>query len=170
MSKWHIARINDKLNTKCFTQQRKSNLKCTAKIEKDKKGTPTPTYRWRKEDYNSKWEVLADFWFCGDDIDWCVKGKKHKWIIDWLEVPEVWPVLTRTNLNWEETLLLQHVGFHLQEQPTLLPRRFFSMSNIFKSILYNQQPPKDADVYPMVRNTQTIWRIANAPTIEQWNK
>jgi len=67
-------------------------------------------------------------------------------------------------------LLLQHVGFHLQEQPTLSRRCLFNMSNIFKNILYDQPPPKDVDVYLIVMNNQTIWRIANAWTIEKWNK
>lgn len=44
------------------------------------------------------------------------------------------------------------------------------MSNIFKSVLYDQPPPETVDVYPTIRNNRTIRRIANAPTIEQRNK
>ena len=114
-SKWHIARISHKSNARCQTQQHGSNIKCTSKIAKGKKGTPAPTYRGRKEEYGSKREVVANFWFCPDDIDRCMKGTKQKWVLHWPEVPEVWPVLSGTNLNWEETLLLQHAGFCLQE-------------------------------------------------------
>ncbi len=74
-------------------------MKCTAKIARGRKGTPAPTYRGRKEDYGSKREVVADFWFCGDDTKRCVKGTKRKWIIDWLELPKVWHVLIGSNLN-----------------------------------------------------------------------
>jgi len=69
------------------------------KIAKGRGGTPSPTYCRRKEDYGSKSEVLADFWFYWDDIDQYMKGTKHKWIIDWPEVLEVWLVLIGTNLN-----------------------------------------------------------------------
>ena len=61
ISKWHIARISHKSNTRCQAQQQRSNMKCTSKIAKWKKGTPAPTYHGRKEEYGSKREVLADF-------------------------------------------------------------------------------------------------------------
>jgi hypothetical protein len=151
-SKWHIARISHKSNAKCSAQQQGSNLKCTTKIARGKKGTLAPTYCGRKEEYGSKREVVADFWFCGDGIERCVKGTKRKWVIDWPEVPKVWPVLTGTNLSREETLLLQHAGFCLQERPTLSPHRLFNMSNVFKSVLYDYPPPANANAYPMMRN------------------
>ena len=169
-SKWHIARISHKSNARCQAQQQRSNIKCTSKIAKGKKGTPAPTYRGRKEEYGSKREVVVDFWFCWDDIERCVKGRKRKWVLDWPEVPEVWPILTGTSLSREETLLLQHAGFRLQERPALSPRRLFNMSKIFNPILYDQPPPKNSDVYPTVRNSRAIRRIANAPTAEQRNK
>ena len=53
-SKWHIARISHKSNARCQAQQHGSNIKCTSKIAKGKKGTPAPTYRGRKEEYGSK--------------------------------------------------------------------------------------------------------------------
>ena len=77
-SKWHIARINHKSNARCQTQQHRSNIKCTSKIAKGKKDTLAPTYRGRKKEYGSKREVVADFWFCSDDIDRCVKGTKWR--------------------------------------------------------------------------------------------
>ena len=76
------------------------------KIAKGKKGTAAPTYRGRKQEYGTKREVIVDFWFCSDDIHRCVKGSKRKWVIDWPLVPDVWPVLSGTNLSREETLLL----------------------------------------------------------------
>jgi hypothetical protein len=60
-SKWHIARINHKSNAKCQAQQRRSNIKCTAKIARGQKGSLAPTYRGKNEDYRSKREVVADF-------------------------------------------------------------------------------------------------------------
>ena len=169
-SKWHIARISHKSNARCQAQQHRSNIKCTSKIAKGKKGTLAPTYRSRKEEYGSKLEVVADFWFCSDDIHRCVKGTKQRWVLDWPEVPKVWPVLSGTNLNREETLLLQHARFRLQERPLLSPRRLFNMSGIFSPILYDHPIPKNSDVHPTLRNNKAIRRIANAPTAEQRNK
>ena len=161
-SKWHIARISHKSNARCQAQQQRSNMKCTSKIAKGKKGTLAPTYRGRKEEYRSKQEVLADFWFFPDDIARCVKGTKRRWVLDWPEVPEVWPVLFGTNLNREETLFLQHAGFRLQERPVLSPCRLFNMSRIFSRIMFDHPLPKNSDMHPTMRNNKVIQRIANA--------
>ena len=169
-SKWHIARISHKSNTRCQAQQHGSNIKCTSKIAKGKKGTRAPTYYGWKEEYGSKREVVADFWFCPNDIDRCVKGTKRRWVLDWPEVPEVWPILSGTNLNREETLLLQHAGFCLQERPVLPPRRLFNMSKIFSPIVYDHPLPKNSEVHPTLRNNKAIRRIANAPTAKHRNK
>ena len=61
-SKWHIVRINHKSNARCQAQQDRSNIKCTSKIAKGKKGTPAPTYCSRKEEYGSKrWWLIFGF-------------------------------------------------------------------------------------------------------------
>ena len=60
-SKWHIARISHKSNAKCSAQQRTSKMKCMSKIAKEKKGTAAPTYRGRKQEYGTKYEVIVDF-------------------------------------------------------------------------------------------------------------
>ena len=99
-----------------------------------------------------------------------MKGTKRRWVLDWPEVPEVWPVLSGTNLNREETLFLQHAGFCLQERLVLSPRRLFNMSGIFSPILFDHPLPKNLDVHPTVRNNKAIRRIANAPTAEQRNQ
>ena len=169
-SKWHIARISHKSNARCQAQHHRSNIKCTSKIAKGKKGTAAPTYHGRKEEYGSKREVVVDFWFCSDDIDRYVKGTKRRWVLDWPDVPEVWPVLSGTNLNREESLLLQHARFRLQERPVLSPHRLFNMSKIFSPILYDHPLTKNSHVHPTVKNNKTIRRIANAPTAEQRNK
>ena len=169
-SKWHIARISHKSNARCQAQQHRSNIKCTRKIAKGKKGTPAPTSHGWNEEYESKQEVVAHFWFCPDDIARCVKGTKRRWVLDWPEVPEVWLVLSGTNLNREDTLLLQHAGFRLQERPILSPRQLFNMSGILSPILYDHLLPKNSDVHPTMRNNKAIQRIANAPTAKQQNK
>ena len=99
--------------------------------------------------------MVADFWFCSDDIDRCVKGTKRRWVLDWLNVLEVWPVLSGTNLNREETLLLQHVGFRLQERPLLSPRRLFNMSGIFSPISYDHPLSKNSNVLFNIEEQQS---------------
>ena len=106
-------------------------LKCISKIAKGKKGIPALIYRGRKQEYGIKREIIVDFWFCWDDIQRCVEGTKRKWVIDWPQVPDIWPILSGTNLNREETLLLQHAGFQLQERPSLSPEELFNMSKKF---------------------------------------
>ena len=169
-SMWHIARINHKSNARCWAQQQTSNIKCTSRIAKGGKGTLAPTYCGRKEEYGTKRPMVVDFWFCWHDIERCVKGLKRKWVIDRPELPEIWPILTGTSLNREETLLLQHAGFCLQEQPKLSPRELFIMSKIFEPIFFTQPCPSNPDVHPTFRNNRTIKRLANPPTIEQRNK
>jgi hypothetical protein len=115
MSQLHITRISYRSSCKCHVQQRATNVKCTARIAKGSKGTPTPTYRGRKTQYGGTKVIVTDFWFCPDDIERCVKGTKRSWILNWPQVPDVWPILRGTNLTREEILLLQDVGFKFQE-------------------------------------------------------
>jgi hypothetical protein len=170
MSQWHIARISHKSSYKCHAQQRATNVKCTARIAKGSKGTPAPTYRGRKTQYGGTKEIVTDFWFCPNDIERCVKGSKCSWVLDWPQVPDVWPILSGTNLTHEETLLLQDVGFKLQERPSMSPRCMFTLSNLFEAPVFDQPGPPNPDIYPTTRNSKSFRRNANAPTAEHRNK
>jgi hypothetical protein len=99
MSQWHIARISHRSSCKCHAQQAATKVKCTAWIAKGSKGTPAPTYRGRNTQYGGNKEIVTDFWFCPNDIERCVKGTKCSWVLDWPQVPDVWPVLSGTNLT-----------------------------------------------------------------------
>ena len=64
--------------------------------------------------YGGNKEIVIDFWFCPDDIECCIKSTKHSWIIDWPQVPDVWPILSGTNLTCQKIkFLLQDAGFKL---------------------------------------------------------
>jgi hypothetical protein len=123
MSQWHIARISHKSTCKCNAQQAATKVKHTARIAKGSKGTPVPTYRGRKTQYGGNKEIVTDFWFCPDGIERYMKVDTRLWILDWPQVPNVWLVLSGTNLTRQETLLLQDAGFKLQERPSISPRR-----------------------------------------------
>jgi hypothetical protein len=99
-----------------------------------------------------------------------VKGNKRSWVLDWPQVPDVWPILSGTNLTHEETLLLQDAGFKLQEQPSMSPRRMFALSNIFEAPVFDHPSPPNPEVHPSTRSSKSIRRNANALTAEHRNK
>jgi hypothetical protein len=170
MSQWHIARISYRSSCKCHTQQAATKVKCTARIAKGSKGTPAPTYRGRKTQYGGNKEIVTDFWLCPEDIEHCMKGTKRSWIINWPHVPDIWPVLSGTNLTRQETLLLQDAGFKLQDHPSMLPRHMFTLSNLFEASIFDHPGPPNPDIYPTTQSNKSIWRNANAPTAEHRNK
>jgi hypothetical protein len=99
-----------------------------------------------------------------------VKGTKCSWILDWPQVPDVWLVLSGTNLTRHETLLLQDAGFKLQERPSMSPRRMFILSNLSEAPVFDHPGPPNPDIYPTTWNSKSIRRIANAPMVEHRNK
>jgi hypothetical protein len=170
MSQWHIARISHRSSCKCHAQQVATNFKCTARTAKGSKGTTAPTYQGRNTQYGGTKVIVSDFWFCPDDIERCVKGSKRSWVLDWPQVPNVWPVLSGTNLTREETLLLQDAGFKLQERPSMSPRRMFALSNLFEAPVFDHPGPPNPEVHPSTRNSKSVRRNANIPTAEHRNK
>jgi hypothetical protein len=170
MSQWHIARISYRSSCECHAQQRGTDVKYTTPIAKGSKGTPAPTYRGRKTQYGGSKVIVTDFWFCPDDIEHCVKATKCSWVLDWPQVPDVWPVLSGTNLTRQETLLLLDAGFKLQERPSMSPRRMFMLSNLFEAPVFDYPGPPNPDIHPTTRNSKFIRWNVNAPTAEHCNK
>jgi hypothetical protein len=122
---------------------------------------------------NSIWWVQGDchrLLVYPDDIKRCVKDTEHSWVLDWPQVPDVWPVLSGTNLTHEETLLLQDAGFKLQEQPSMSPRRMFALSNLFEAPVFDHLGPPNPDVHPSTLNSKSVRQNANAPTAKHHNK
>jgi hypothetical protein len=111
-----------------------------------------------------------DFWFCLDDIEHCMKGTKRPWIIDWSQIPDVWPILRSTHLTCQEILLLQDAGFKLQKCPSMSPRHMFMLSNIFEAPVFDHPGSANPDIYPTTWNNKSFWRNANALTAEHCNK
>jgi hypothetical protein len=66
-----------------------------------------------------------------------MKDSKRSWIFDWPQVPDVWPVLSSTNLTHKDILLLQDAGFKLQERPSTSPRHMFALSNLFEAPIFD---------------------------------
>jgi hypothetical protein len=170
MPQWHIARISHRSSCKCHAQQAATNVKCIAQIAKGSKGTTAPIYRERKTQYGGTKEIVTDFWFCPNNIDRCVKGSKRSWVLDWPHVPNVWPVLSGTNLTCQETLLLQDAGFKLQEHPSMSPRHMFMLSNFFEAPVFDHLGPPNLDIHPSTRNSKSIRQNVNAPTAKHHNQ
>jgi hypothetical protein len=140
------------------------------KFARGSKGTTAPKYRGRNTQYGWTRVIVSDFWFCLDDIERCVKGSKRSWVLDWPQVPDVWHVLSSTNLTLEETLLLQNAGFKLQKRPSMSPRCMFALSNLFEAPVFDHLGSPNPEVHLSTRNSKSIRRNANAPTAEHLNK
>jgi hypothetical protein len=156
MPQWYIARISHRSSCKCHIQQAATNFKCTARIAKASKGTAAPTYRGRNTQYGRTKVIVSDFWFCLDDIERYVKDSKRSWVLDWPQVPDVWHVLSGTNLTREETLLLQDAGFKLQERPPMSPRGMFALSNLFETPVFYHPGPPNPEVHPSTQNSKSV--------------
>ena len=163
-SKWHIARISHKSRKRCHAVQAGNGNKCKMLIAKGGKATAAPTYRGTRTEYKGTKPQTDDFWFCPDQIARCVMGPKRFFVIDRPEIPEVWPVLSGTNLTRSEILELQEAGFRLQSTTALSPRRLFTTSKVFEPVLWTHPRPLHADRVPSSRNGKNVRRNTKAPT------
>jgi hypothetical protein len=92
------------------------------------------------------------FFFCLDDIERCVKGRRCKWVVQYSmqqerpSIPNVWLIKFGTNLKQCEILALEAAEFQLPQKVSVSPRRLFStapsLSNL-DSVLV----PADANIY-----------------------
>ena len=76
------------------------------------------------------------FFFYVDDIERCVKGSHHQWVIPYsnsLErppIPTIWPVKIGTNLTGSEIKALENAGFQLLKRERITPSQFFGNSTL----------------------------------------
>ena len=78
MKEWHIAQL-PKTSAKCYWAQRIVTRNIyTKRIVRVAKSTPTPMYNglWHNPTRNVK--ESTEFFFCSDDIERCIKGRKRK--------------------------------------------------------------------------------------------
>jgi hypothetical protein len=150
--------------------QARTKTKCTQKIVRHGRSTPAPTYTGYIRDYKKNKEFLTQFFFCNDDIERCVKGTRRKWLQHRPDVPDVWPVLTGTNLILQEILALEEGGFQLQQRQDVSPRRLFGDSSNVASSMAEFPTPAQADQYPTLRFGKKIRRSNNGPCVKQRNK
>ena len=64
---------------------------------------------------------------CSDDIERCVKGSHHKWVLpfsnneDRPPIPFTWPVKVGTKLTCQEIEMLENAGFQLPQKERIKP-------------------------------------------------
>ena len=126
--------------------------KCIARIALHGKSTPTPTYSslWQNVKFNH--EEHMQFFFCSNNIERCVKGSRHKWIIPYsdtsekLPIPTIWPVKIGTNLTHSEIVVLENAGFQLPQRERITLNRLFSNFALHVD-LFTLQVPENPQQY-----------------------
>ena len=80
-----------------------------------------PYLQRAKVEYKGISIEIKEFWFCLDQIARCVMGPKRSHVLTQPEIPEVWHVLTGTNITRTEVIELEEVGFYLQFNVPIFP-------------------------------------------------
>ena len=65
----------------------------------------------------SKETRQVQVWFCPTKLDRCVLGSGAKWIINYPDIPDKWPVMVGTSLTQAEVISLESSGFVLDDGP-----------------------------------------------------
>ena len=119
---WYIARISKTSAKACWAQMAITKKKCTAQIVLHGKSTPALSYSnlWQNVRFNC--EEHVQFFFCTDDIEKCVKGSRHKWVIPYSNtlqrppIPTIWLVKIGTNLIRSKIVAVENAGFQLLQK------------------------------------------------------
>ena len=171
VSKWHIACCPTKYVKQCCALQAiTKKKKCTSRIAKGSKGTPTLIYHGLKIAYGTHEEVFVDFWFCCDDIERCVKGYKRQFVLDWRGIPNTWPVRVGTKLSCQEILALEDARFQLEVHGEYLNVSFFGGPSTTTMDTINHPKPANPNDYATTRYGKVIPCNSKAPTIDHRNK
>lgn len=92
------------------------------------------------------------FYFCNNDIKWCIKDTKQKWVKSKLDVSNIWPM---------------KIGTNLLQLANLSPRRLFKSKVSFDVASY--LTPTFLDDHPNIKSGNNIQRNKKAPTIKYSN-
>ena len=103
----HIVRLSPNFAKRCWAMQANIWTLCNAKVITNKCGPHALGYKGIKKESCSTNNVEYEFWFCDDYIKHRVSDNKNKYVLDWLVVPNMWPVKICTNLSREE---IGHLG------------------------------------------------------------
>ena len=88
---------------------------CNARITKYQRAVAAPTFLDIKMQSKSSDTRQVQVWFCPTRLDRCILGCGAKWIIDYPDVPNKWPVKLEPKLSESEITALQLGGFVLDD-------------------------------------------------------
>ena len=169
---WHIARVPKTSAKACWAQMAVTKKKCTAHIVLHGKSTPDPTYSGAWHNVRLNREEQMQFFFCSDDIERCVKGSRHKWIIPYSDtqerphVPTIWLVKIGTNLTHSEIIALENAGFQLPQRERVPLNRSFNYFVLlveFSSL----QVPENPDHFPGTKKSKCVQQSNIGPSSKQ---
>ena len=89
---------------------------CDARIAKYRRVVAAPTFLGIGMQSKSSDTRQVQVWFCPTRLDRCVLGLGAKWIINYPDVPNKWPIKLGTNLSQFEILALELGGFFLDDR------------------------------------------------------
>jgi hypothetical protein len=113
--------------------------------------------------YKKDKEERMQFYFCNNDIEWCVKGTRFKWMKSRPDVPNIWPMKIGINLSKKEILDME-----LPQRGIISLRRLFRMEALpFDHSLYPTLV--SSDDHPKTKPNKNIRRNKNAPTMKHAN-
>ncbi len=120
------------------------------------------------DNYRKKRLDPREFFFCSDNIERCVKGRKMNWVVSVPPIPEVWPVKLGTNLTCKEILSSENAGFRLPLRKKMTPSQLFQ-DHLLPLDLASYTTPEFPDEFPTRRSRKLIRRNNKAPSTKHAN-
>ena len=113
-AQFRIERIASESSEMCCG--RYGGKRCNIRIAKYRRAVAAPTFLGIEMQSKSSDTRQVQVWFCPTRLDRCVLGPEAKWIINYPDVPDKWPVKLGTNLCQSEISALESGGFVLDDR------------------------------------------------------
>ena len=132
------------------------------------RSTATPTYIRMIVHYKKEKEERMQFFFCSDDMEWCIKGTRWRWVQFRPNALSIWPMKIGTNFSRKEILDLENAGFQLPQHAIIFSWRLFGMEELpFDLSLYSTLT--FLNDHPKTLSHKNIGKNKNAPTTKYTN-
>ncbi len=149
---WCTKHCPPKSNCQRSALQKDTNHECEAKLISLKTAICilNPCYDSWWNNFKGDFQKSHRFWFCCDDLNYCVGSSKKKYVIDGIMV---WCVQEGTNLT-------QNVVIALEITFVLFEVIRWCLWNLFGNEKFNlMHKPLDLDVWPKIRNNKIIYTL-----------
>ena len=117
LTQWCIQRVP--LGSSAACRGHIDGKRCNAKIAKYRRAVTALIFLGIERHLNSKETRQVQVWFCSTKLDRCVLGLGARWIINYPNIPDKWPMMVGTSLTQAEVISLESVGFVLDDGPAL---------------------------------------------------